>query len=334
MKVLYILVSSTSDYYFEQALVSITSLRYVMPNASVSLLVDDRTDAGLVENRAKIKGLVDEFKAISFDDSVNAVDRSRSLKTRMRELVGGDFLYVDVDTVWSCPYDENDFTADVMAVADAHCLQKEHPLNYWIVETARKLNFYSKHDRHFNGGIFFMKDSAPAHDFAKQWFKLWKETCDKGIHIDQPSLNETNYRMNSIIKRLPDEYNVQIGRCLNYLDSAKIIHYFATWNTDETCESFYEFSKKSFLESIRKNGIDEESMAVICNPKKAFDKNTYILNYKMAKAIFSPDGNMLLNICQSEKSAEKRLRYILIKVAKTYYKVIPILYPIYRIFKK
>ncbi len=334
MKILYILVSSDLDYYYEQALVSVTSLRYVKPNVFVTLLVDDKTDTTLVGNRCKLKSLVDEYKVVSFDASVNPIERSRSLKTQMRNLVDGDFLYVDVDTVWCEPYDENDFTDDVMAVPDGHCLLSEHPLEYKIVETMKKMGFDADSCQHFNGGVLFLKDSILARNFSKEWNALWRESCNQGIFIDQPGLNEANHRMNYIIKNLPGEYNAQIGRCLNYLASAKIIHYFATWNTDESSESFYLLSKKIFLEDVKKKGIAENIMCAIRNPKGLFDKNTYILNYKTTKNVFRPNGNMLLNVCQSEKGSEKRLRSVITMIAKMYYKMIPLFYPIYKILKK
>jgi hypothetical protein len=176
-----------------------------------------------------------------------------------------------------------------------------------------------------------MKDSPLAHEFSSLWNDLWRMSCRKRIFVDQPGLNEANYRMNYFIRCLPDEYNAQIGRCLNYFASAKIIHYFATWNAGE---SFYLLAKDSFLKKIKKNGLGDCEKKIVCNPKKAFDRNTYILNYKMTKYIFSPNGNMLLNACQSEKNAEKRLHCILMGVAKIYYKIIPFLHPIYRMLKK
>ena len=333
MKVLYVLVSSESDFYYEQALVSITSLRHVMPKALITLLVDDKTDANLIGSRSKIKDIIDEYKVEPFDSTVNSVVRSRSLKTRMRELIRDDFLYVDVDTVWCEAFDENDFNADVMAVPDGHCLLEDHPLKACITETLRKLNYKVEQKYHYNGGIFFLKDSPNACEFSKKWHLLWKENIEKSIYVDQPSLNEVNYRMNSIIKRLPESYNAQIGRCLNYLASAKIIHYFATWNTNEEFEPCYEFLKKAFYQRIRKHGIDDNAMKLIRDPKKAFDTNTYVLNYEVTKKIFTPNGNMLLNILQSNNPSDKRLRMILIKIAKMYYKIIPILHPVYSFLK-
>lgn len=334
MKILYVLVSSDLDYYYEQALVSVTSLRYVKSNVFVTLLVDDKTDATLVGNRSKLKSLVDEYKVVSFDSSVNSMERSRSLKTRMRNVIDGDFLYVDVDTVWCDSYDDKVFTDDVMAVPDGHCSLSEHPLEYKIIETMKKLGFLADFCQHFNGGVLFLKDSILARNFSRKWNDLWHESCNQGIAIDQPSLNEANHRMGCIIKNLPGEYNAQIGRCLNYLASAKIIHYFATWNADESSESFYLLSKKTFLEEVKKNGVTENIMCAIRNPKGLFDKNTYILNYRTTKKVFTPNGNMLLNICQSEKNSEKRMRFVVTMIAKIYYKTIPFFYPIYKILKK
>ena len=62
VKFLYILVSKESDIYYEQTLVSILSLRHYNPDAFVTLLVDDKTDANLMGFRAEIKTLINEYK--------------------------------------------------------------------------------------------------------------------------------------------------------------------------------------------------------------------------------------------------------------------------------
>ena len=98
VKFLYILVSKESDIYYEQTLVSILSLRHYNPDAFVTLLVDDKTDANLMGFRAEIKTLVNEYKVVSFDDKISGLARSRLLKTNMRNLLEGDFLYIDGDT--------------------------------------------------------------------------------------------------------------------------------------------------------------------------------------------------------------------------------------------
>ena len=43
MKIVYVLVCSEKDFYYEQALVSILSLRHVMPQAYIALLIDDES---------------------------------------------------------------------------------------------------------------------------------------------------------------------------------------------------------------------------------------------------------------------------------------------------
>ena len=92
-KFLYILVSQGKDIFYEQTLVSVLSLRYHNPDAFISLLVDDGTDKNLVDFRGQIKDLVNEYKVVEYPKETSNKVRSRLLKTNMRNLIDGDFLY-------------------------------------------------------------------------------------------------------------------------------------------------------------------------------------------------------------------------------------------------
>ena len=47
MKIVYCLISSSSDIYFEQCLMSVYSLRLYHPDAEVIVLMDDKTKVSL-----------------------------------------------------------------------------------------------------------------------------------------------------------------------------------------------------------------------------------------------------------------------------------------------
>ena len=68
VKYLFVLTSSPKDFYCEQTLVAIASLRVHNPGAFVTVLTDDKTAATLAGNRAALKEAVDELKVISIDD--------------------------------------------------------------------------------------------------------------------------------------------------------------------------------------------------------------------------------------------------------------------------
>ena len=169
MKLLYVLVSQKTDCYYEQALLSVMSAKYQMPDISITLLMDDKTHRSLEKERIDILKYVDDIKVIEFEASVNSMVRSRSLKTLMREHVSGDFLYVDVDTLWVGTIDEKDFNSDIMGVPDgnvdfASFIWKGHHL-----ELSKKLNFKIDLDYFINGGVLFLKDSPIAHEFMSEW---------------------------------------------------------------------------------------------------------------------------------------------------------------------
>jgi lipopolysaccharide biosynthesis glycosyltransferase len=158
MKYLYVLASDDSDYYFEQALLSITSLRMRMSVAFVSLLVDDITEAGLTGKRKEIIELVDELKSIKIDERFDKKARSRWLKTSMREHITGDFLYIDCDTVIAEDLSSIDnIDADIGAVLDGHMTLSDSAVfrSKFLQDKKNentKLGFVSV----FNSNVFFI----------------------------------------------------------------------------------------------------------------------------------------------------------------------------------
>ena len=64
VKYLFVLTSSPKDFFCEQTLVAIASLRDHNPNAFVTVLTDDKTAATLTGNRAALKDAADEVKVL------------------------------------------------------------------------------------------------------------------------------------------------------------------------------------------------------------------------------------------------------------------------------
>ena len=172
MKFLYLLVSHENDIFLEQTLVSLVSLRYHHPEAAISLVVDDRTAETLVGFRASIKDLVTEFKVIPFAKEISNKVRSRLLKTNMRNLIEGDFLYLDGDTVVVEPLNISvDQECDVAAVSDLHAREND---SYRVKhkrfnENIRNLKFsLSLKNLYFNSGVIYAKESGKAKAFFNQ----------------------------------------------------------------------------------------------------------------------------------------------------------------------
>ena len=88
MTYVYVLVSGKNDLYYEQALMSTYSLRNLMPDANVVLLVDNKTEDLINSDslkRAEIKKYVSKIISVQFDEKVSNAERSRLIKTSIPE---------------------------------------------------------------------------------------------------------------------------------------------------------------------------------------------------------------------------------------------------------
>jgi lipopolysaccharide biosynthesis glycosyltransferase len=231
IKYLYVLASDDSDYYLEQTLMSITSLRMHAPSAFVSLLMDDVTEKALIDKRKNILELVNEVKIIEIDSQFNKKARSRWLKTSMRQHIEGDFLYIDGDTIICEDLKEvENFDMDLGAVLDCHVPLHDHIRKKYIQNSEKLLGLSvsSKTDKYFNSGVLFCRDIPTCHSFFKGWHLLWLKGYLKN-DIDQPSLNQVNVDFNDMIKEINGTWNCQIlVGGMAFFANAKIIHYFAT----------------------------------------------------------------------------------------------------------
>ena len=334
MKILYVLVSSASDYYYEQALISMISAKHHMPGCVISLLTDSETYGYLKESCNLINEYVSETNVIDLDNSLTPLQKSRWLKTSMRSLVNGDFLYVDVDTVFAAPINELLFTNDVMGVPDGNMPMNDHPMKDFIIKNLKKIQFENSLDYHINSGVLYFKDTSAAHAFAENWHKRWQESRKKGVFIDQPALHQAIIDSGKILKLLPDYMNAQFGRNINTLANAVILHYYQSWTNDSVYIPAYKFLQEDWLKKFRDNPKSKIFQKYIYNPKEAFDSNTFILGKKFNSFWNTRLLQHLMDLWNSTNRADKRLfgiyENIIFIVRAIYYRLIKIAHPFYK----
>jgi lipopolysaccharide biosynthesis glycosyltransferase len=253
VKYLYVLTSDHHDFYYEQALLSITSLRNKMPGACISLLVDKITADSLRDKRTHILTIIDEYKVVAIPDSFTKMQCSRWLKTSMRQHISGDFLYIDCDTIISEDLsDVSNLTINIGAVLNSHCLLEHDFYKHEAIGHDKELGFTStKSNRYFNGGVVYCSDTPECHAFFSEWHKLWRYSILKNINMDQPSFNQANSNSNYIIAELNGEWNCQIAYGgIAYLTNAKIIHYFGIGREEKP----YLLANRDIFTRIRELG--------------------------------------------------------------------------------
>lgn len=262
----YVLVSSEKDYYLEQLMMSIYSLKK-FNDIKVKVLVDDTTMKGLVNGRERLKDMAEVIEIpMPADKKFSPVERSRYIKTNVRNLIDGDMMFIDTDTLIVDNIDMvSELKGDIYMCAEngqtklAHCI-------YATLEGKLKCK---NHRLYHNSGVIYCKDNERTRDLYKKWYETWLYTKQLlKSHRDQEPLAKVNDDLN-IIERLPDEYNKMVYFTRN-INGGRIVHYFAT---------NHQFGKNLFAEIKRnKYKITEADF-------KKFEMDFYKFEIKKASSL-------------------------------------------------
>lgn len=276
------LVSDDNDYYYEQCLISMLSLKKNMENAEISVLVDEDTKKNLNAKREEIRKYANLI-SYDFGKKYTTKVKSRLLKIKTRGLITGPFVFVDVDSVVAESLEELFKCDSEMAmVLDKHCVVDKNVRAGYIKHNAKRMNYSEGFEnRHFNSGVIWVKDTEKTREFYALWEKLYLECVQKGIYIDQTSLNEANNRFGGFIEELPGEWNVQLDCGLRYISRAKILHYsgYQPFSKEKKYHNLlpFELCDEKLLAGVKESGrISKDIERIIQDPKSAF-KQSYII---------------------------------------------------------
>jgi hypothetical protein len=196
----------------------------------------------------------------------------------MRDYIGGDFLYIDCDTIISGDLSAiDDLKIELGAVPDAHSgFNSGYGNRPYVLSVIKRIGFTFSPEPayHFNGGLVFSRDTPLSRGFFKEWHKLWQISMSKGISTDMPSLNQANINCNECIRAMDGIWNCQITNGgLQYLANSKIIHYFSS----NKQENPYLLANETVFENVRKNGLTEHIRDKLKNPKALFAPHAMLI---------------------------------------------------------
>ncbi len=293
-KIIYVLTSNEADYYLEQLVISVRSLRLYHPDVYVGVLVDKQTNETLKDNRLKLLHQVTEIIEVETPQNYSQMQRSRFIKTSVRNIVDGDFLFIDTDTVICGDLsDIENYREYICAVPDLHVPVSKHTYTYDISARAKIVGWDITKSGcvYFNSGIIYVKDSQTAKQFYALWNKLWTESMKHGCSSDQPAFCKANELSGGIITELSGVYNCQIvENGLRYLVNAKIIHYFASNMKGIKNVGPFLLKDNALYASIRQSGEIEDDvvMGLISNPKSAFTDKVQLISEQDVDFFNSP----------------------------------------------
>lgn len=267
-KLVYVLTCAPEATYIEQALMSVWSARHWNPDAHIVLITDNLTDKLFIGKRAEILDYVSEKIVVPFeDDSLSMMYRSRFIKTSVRQLIEGDFLFVDCDTIVCRSLAEVDsFECEVGAVYESHL-----PIHDWhpnLLAAASKacavIGVDLPHEpEFFSSGVLFVKDVDTTYKLYDDWHRFWLESVAKGIGIDQPALAKANRSLGYVIWLIPDTYNCILFTRVPFYEDAHILHIASYRNPS------WLFATDS-LDYVREHGLEDMLKANIIRPCATF----------------------------------------------------------------
>lgn len=319
-QIVYVVVSSEKDLFLEELWASLFSLRIYHPEATVKVLVDAPT-AKRIHATPALSAMITEVVTVEVPEEYSPKERSREIKTRIRNIIDGDFLYIDVDTIVAHSLNEIDSTdADIAAVPDTHLPLAQHPFGKSQTNKVKRIfnTDISDSDYFFNGGVMLVKDTEKAHELYQRWHTNWVySSFQKGDKDDQPALIKSDSEMGYIIKRLPDVFNCQLALSLKYLHEAYIVHFFHMGFIKD--QSYSPFMGLDIYREIKEtNAITPHAEELIRNCKSSFATTTMAVGKSQIYFLFSPTGQVCTMLREKSKKWEKTLNWIAVKILKYY----------------
>lgn len=292
-QIVYVVISNSQDIYFEQVWASAWSLKHYNPDAHVIVLTDKETRETIYsDERKESLNYIDEIVTVDFDSDYSNKERSRWIKTNMRSLITGDFLFIDADTIITGSLDDIDnLSCSIGAVLDSHCHSKE------ISDTVVFQDMYIDRLRNifgmtydgqdvFNSGVLYVKDNKVAHDFFRAWHDNWLKSNSAGIVLDQLPLLKTNIDFGQIITEISGMYNCQICFSIQFLTRAMIVHTFAHQKSKSPLS---QIMGVELYESLKKQGYISDSISrVLLSCKESFVSPSYLVGKEWMKIRFQP----------------------------------------------
>ena len=297
MTYVYVLVSSRNDLYYEQALMSAFSMRNLMPDANIVLLVDNKTEDSInspEQKRGEIKKYVSRIISVPFEENVSNAERSRLIKTSVPDYVDDDFLYIDCDTIIAADLSEiKNLPYNTAGVLDGHVMLDEHIHKKYFLERDKKLGFHGTEAAgcNINGGVIFARKSEETKNLFKAWNEAWKFSAYQKHDLhDQSALNEANYRTGLKMQLMDGIWNCQPSHGgLAFLENAKIIHYYSSEFSGKNYIPYYKLADKNLQERIKAEGtIPDDVKKMIENPKFQFNKVHLINDQRIVSIMQSP----------------------------------------------
>ena len=231
--VCFVVTAKHLGLYGDMAAVAALSVRRLHPRTRIILVTDDSTAHVIDRCSHALRNIVNEIVVQPTGTHDPGVS-SRYLRTILRQLIKGDYLYLDSDVVAVRPLDRGWPKRAGLAMARDRNRRGITPLALPGIEKLRaKLAWEFRMDRYLNAGVMFVRDTPAVHAFYTEWHRRWNQTLSLGMWQDQFSLNSASTTGIATIAILPNRDNWVTHSTAMLRGRARIFHFFANTHGDE-----------------------------------------------------------------------------------------------------
>ncbi len=303
--ILYVLTSTDKDLYLEELWVSLFSLHHFNKEVVVKVISDKKT-VERIKAIPALANLITELHPVDVPKEYPSKEKSRYIKTNIRNLVQGDFLFIDTDTVICGSLEEIDSlpVKNIGMVPELHGPFKEHlTYEYTVADTKRIFGVDASDSPYwFNSGCMLVRDNAFTHEFFEKWQENWKYSAfQKGNSSDQRALLKTDHDYGYVIECIPNVYNAQVAMSIKWFYEAKIIHFWHFRKYFTPNMDFSPFFNHQIYRDIKEYGMLTNTIQhQILNCKSSFRNDSMICGIDEIKLVMHPIATILWKQYQKE----------------------------------
>jgi hypothetical protein len=261
-------------------------LRHLHPHGTILLLSDIDSAEAIKKSNHEVCAIINKIIAVRTPEG-SQIWKSRYLKTHMREMISGDFLFLDIDTIPVKPLDQIFDCQESVAVAQNHSTDLRTNFDFFEKDIYDKLNWPHPKKNFVNTGVIFWKDNSAAHRLSDIYIQQWSDIVTAGYHYDQPAFNRALEILDQPYQILDNRYNAQFRPNILAGIDASLWHFYAS-DYSESIPDYYSdglamISKDKRLSHSFISRVCKARIPFITTSKQKERRLIFLINQKGSK---------------------------------------------------
>jgi len=227
-RVVFALTSLGNDFYSTMTRVAVASLRITNPPVRVMVVCDRQTNDAMRQDCDPLISEVDEW--ITFDaPSGPSAYRNRFVKTRLRSLIDGPFLFLDSDILVRGDLREIFLLdCDIAGARNHSQVDFRKQVSDYDLTVIDRMGWEIGANFYFNGGVLFWNDTTTARKLGEVWHCKWLDSSTRlSGYRDQAALNAAINDISPKAFLLGTQYNAQFQGNPSVTKGALLWHFYS-----------------------------------------------------------------------------------------------------------